>query len=131
VKPGAPLKPRHGRLALAAIVALLFRAWIPAGFMPAPDGSLALILCPGSGAVFSPAHDPHDRAAHPHHHDGQREKADAPCPFGSLAAAPPERAIFPQPAPSFAALTASPAPTRLAAFFPHILPPSTGPPAHF
>jgi hypothetical protein len=129
VTPGARLKPWHGRLALAALVALLFRAWIPAGFMPASDGSLALILCPGSGPVLSPIHDPHDRAAHHHHHDGQREKgADAPCPFGAFAAAPPERAMVPPPPASFAALAAPSAPPGLAASFPYIVPPSTGPP---
>ena len=124
--------PWYRRLAVAALVALLLRAWIPPGFMPASDGSLALVLCPGTAPVLTspPAHHGLDAR---HHHDGQGDRgAEAPCPFGvaAVAAGPPAPVTLAPPPELFAALQAPPRVARVSADFPHLLPPSTGPPAH-
>jgi len=64
----------RSRLPLVALVllpALVYRALIPAGFMPLRDaeGRLAIVFCPGvsAGAVAPPHH--HQHNGH-HHHDG-------------------------------------------------------------
>ena len=58
---------------------LLFRAYIPAGFMPAGGVPFALELCP-TGLVGP--------AAHVHHHAGTHTAFET-CPFGSTPAAGP------------------------------------------
>jgi hypothetical protein len=59
---------------------LLFRAYIPAGFMPAGGVPFALELCP-TGMVGMPA-------AHLHHHAGTHTAFET-CPFGSAPTAGP------------------------------------------
>jgi hypothetical protein len=82
-------------IAGAMFLALLFQSMIPAGFMPASDGSFALQVC-HSGL---PAHS--DLPAHPGGHSH-----DEFCPFGALpgagpithiAAFLPSRIVAPQP----------------------------------
>ena len=117
----------HRRFALAALFALLLHAWIPAGFMPASDGSLALVLCPGIAPAASIAH---GAAAGHHKHDGGQHGANLPCPFAvaAIAAAPPAPAALPAP-PIFVADMAPPprAPPALLNIL-DLRPPATGPP---
>lgn len=65
-----PSRTIRARLAFAALLAFALRALIPVGFMPASDGSLSLMICPGglpagllpdtsmsdSGGMQMPAH---------------------------------------------------------------------------
>lgn len=44
VRPG---RTTRARLVFAALLAFALRALIPVGFMPASDGSLSLMICPG------------------------------------------------------------------------------------
>ncbi len=44
VRPGRAIR---ARLVFAALLAFALRALIPVGFMPASDGSLSLMICPG------------------------------------------------------------------------------------
>jgi hypothetical protein len=70
----------------ALLAALLLRALIPAGFMPAVGaGSLALVFCAPGMAAGAGAH------AHQHHHGqhgtgGTGHSAAAQCPFAQSAA---------------------------------------------
>ena len=124
--------PWHRRLAVAALVALLLRAWVPAGFMPAGDGSLALILCPGTVPVLASAASAHHGPDGRHRHDGRSEKAGGTaCPFAfaSVAAGPPAPATLAPPPDPFAALIVLPSVPSASPDFPNLLPPSTGPPA--
>lgn len=102
---------------LASLLALTFalRALIPAGFMPAGDGSLTLRICP-EGFVAALLINSGNHAAHDgHHHEatdhpatvdaqaighGDADSSGAPghdhrswmsthCPFGAVASAPP------------------------------------------
>jgi hypothetical protein len=70
---------RHVRRAqLSAILllaALVFRAYIPAGFMPASGTPFLLELCPAYGGG---APSPHE-----HHHHSQGHAKFQDCPFGS------------------------------------------------
>jgi hypothetical protein len=59
-------------IAGALLIALLFQAMIPAGFMPAADGSFALKICP------------HDS----NHHTGGHSHVEF-CPYGALPGAAP------------------------------------------
>jgi hypothetical protein len=59
-------------IAGALLIALLFQAMIPAGFMPAVDGKFALQVCP------------HDS----NHHTGGHSHVEF-CPFGALPGAAP------------------------------------------
>jgi hypothetical protein len=80
--------------ALVVLVALLFRAYIPVGFMPAGGAPFRLEFCPAFGMAV-PAH-------HLHHHGSQQHADLQNCPFGSaptqgpvsdlLVFDPPERA---------------------------------------
>jgi hypothetical protein len=63
------------------LVALLFRAYIPVGFMPASGAPFQLELCPAYGMPI-PAH-------HLHHHDSQHHADLQDCPFGSAPAQGP------------------------------------------
>lgn len=73
---------RHGRrpgvLAIVLLAALLFRAYIPVGFMPASGTPFLLELCPAYGSA--PAH---------HHHHSQGQADFQNCPFGSTPALGP------------------------------------------
>jgi len=75
---------RHTRrpdvLAIVWLAALLFRAYIPVGFMPASGTPFLVELCPAYGGA----------ALHPgqhHHSPGQANFQD--CPFGSAPALGP------------------------------------------
>ena len=71
---------RGSRAGIWLLALLLFRAYIPAGFMPAGGVPFALELCP-TGLVGMPA-------AHVHHHAGTHTAFET-CPFGSAPAAGP------------------------------------------
>jgi hypothetical protein len=61
------------------LAVLLFRAYIPAGFMPASGAPFLLELCPAASPMQMPAH---------HHHPQSHTHFDN-CPFGSAPAAGP------------------------------------------
>jgi hypothetical protein len=97
------LRARRRWLTLLALPALLFRALVPAGFMPLVDatGSMTLGFCPGS----VPAHAEH-HAAHAGHHaehsqhdhgSGSDDPAGAhhhaPCLFAASAGGAPAPAL--------------------------------------
>ena len=75
------------------LVALLFRAYVPVGFMPASGTPFLLQLCPATYPVPMPAHAGH-------HHSGTHSHFEN-CPFGSAPAAGPISHIvaFEPPAP--------------------------------
>jgi hypothetical protein len=83
------------RLVCAVLLALALRALIPIGFMPAGDGTLSLMICPGGfPPALLPAHErmqdgmgmPMPRA----HHDGQGVREDGYCVFTTgFSSAPP------------------------------------------
>ena len=77
----APRKWRHSRpltLTLLVLPALLLRALIPAGFMPAHDAPLALEICPDGFPAGLLLHATH------HHDQGTRGGAHGDhCLFGS------------------------------------------------
>jgi hypothetical protein len=90
----AVIRRRRGRACLWLLALLLFRAYIPAGFMPAGGIPFALELCP-VGLAGMPA------AAHHHDHGGSHANFEA-CPFGSAPAAGPisHYIAFQAPAPA-------------------------------
>jgi hypothetical protein len=63
------------------LVVLLFRAYIPVGFMPASGTPFLLEPCPETYQVRMPTH-------HGHHHSGTHTHFEN-CPFGSAPAAGP------------------------------------------
>ncbi|HEY6618830.1 MAG TPA: hypothetical protein VIY68_04730 [Steroidobacteraceae bacterium] len=67
----------RARILLLAL--LLFRAYVPIGFMPADGVPFALQLCPAAMAGMP---------AHLHHHAGTHAEFES-CPFGSVPAAGP------------------------------------------
>ena len=67
--------------AIVVLAALLFRAYVPVGFMPASGAPFQLELCPAYG-IPAPAH-------HQHHHDSQHHADLQDCPFGSAPAQGP------------------------------------------
>ena len=70
---------RHARRpdvsAIVLLAALIFRAYIPVGFMPASGTPFMVELCPAYAGGAGAHH------AHHHHSQGQAEFQD--CPFGS------------------------------------------------
>ena len=72
---------RRDLLTSLLLVALLFRAYIPVGFMPASGAPFQLELCPAFG-LSVPAH-------HLHHHDSRHHADLQDCPFGSAPAQGP------------------------------------------
>lgn len=118
-------------LAMLALCALLMRAWVPAGWMPAgaAEGTL-LAPCPAAGPVAAVAEHGHMHHGHPgpasHHGDEH-----PPCAFAGLALSlldPPPAALPPAPAQGDEAvglLAARVSPGRGLAAPP---PPATGPP---
>ena len=95
---GTPMRKRlfHSRRDLFSsllLAALLFRAYVPVGFMPAAGAPFLLEPCPGTYPSQSLAHHAHhDSATHGHFEN---------CPFGSAPAAGPIAHIiaFDPPAP--------------------------------
>jgi hypothetical protein len=94
----AVIRRRRGRASLWLLALLLFRAYIPAGFMPASGVPFALELCPVGLAGMPAAHFLHHAGTHDHtgshdhigSHDHTGAHADfATCPFGSAPAAGP------------------------------------------
>lgn len=95
---GTPATRR--RLVVAVLLALALRALIPIGFMPAGDGTLSLMICPGG---FPPALLPQQKTMQddmgmpmppqqeqPQHHSGQGVMDDGFCVFTTgFGAAPP------------------------------------------
>jgi hypothetical protein len=75
------------------LVVLLFRAYVPVGFMPASGTPFLLEPCPATYPVQMPAH-------HEHHHSGTHSHFEN-CPYGSAPAAGPLSHIiaFAPPAP--------------------------------
>jgi len=63
------------------LVALLFRAYIPVGFMPASGAPFLLKICPMGMQAAMPAH-------HMHHPMGDHAQVED-CPFGSAPASGP------------------------------------------
>ncbi len=72
---------RRLSLAVALLVALLYQAMIPPGFMPAANGSFALQIC--HSGLLAPS-DPHDN----NRHSGGHSHVEF-CPFGALPGAAP------------------------------------------
>jgi hypothetical protein len=103
--PKPTLNHRRRRTASLWLLALLlFRAYVPAGFMPASGIPFALELCPVGLAGMPAAH--HHHAGSPEHtgsHDHGGSHADfEACPFGSAPAAGPisHYIAFQAPAPA-------------------------------
>jgi hypothetical protein len=97
----AIIRRRSGRAGLWLLALLLFRAYIPAGFMPASGIPFALELCPVGLAGMPAAHVHQHAGTLVHQHAGTH--ADfATCPFGSAPAAGPisHYIAFQAPAPA-------------------------------
>jgi len=62
------------------LVVLLFRAYVPVGFMPASGAPFLLEMCPATYHAEMPAHHGHHSGTHAHFEN---------CPFGSAPAAGP------------------------------------------
>jgi hypothetical protein len=67
------------RAGILWLALLLFRAYVPAGFMPASGVPFALELCPAATMAMP---------GHLHHHPGTHADFES-CPFGSAPAAGP------------------------------------------
>jgi hypothetical protein len=118
--------PRWPRLLIVALFAcaLALRAWVPAGWMPAPGAhSFAIMPCPAAGppAMMHMGHDPV-------HHDHSKAGGDCFSPLLAGAALPDPPALVATPSPAPAAGQPLLAPAAFeggpAAAPPH----STGPP---
>src|ERR1700734_2716344 len=77
----ALLQRRRNSFTSLLLVALLFRAYVPVGFMTAAGAPFRLELCPAFG-MSVPAH-------HLHHHDSRHPADPQDCPFGSAPAQGP------------------------------------------
>jgi hypothetical protein len=77
-------EPRFNRrrdpLTSILLAMLLFRAYVPVGFMPASGTPFLLELCPAASSVPMPEH---------HHHHSESQTHFDHCPFGSAPAAGP------------------------------------------
>ncbi|MEP6546114.1 MAG: hypothetical protein ABJD53_01510 [Gammaproteobacteria bacterium] len=95
-------------LAIALLAALLFRAYIPVGFMPADGTPFLLEFCPATYTPASPAH-----LSHHHHSPAHADFQN--CPFGSAPAAGPvsHLIVFEGPGRITSFEKSSPEPTRL------------------
>jgi hypothetical protein len=117
---------RCARLLTLALFAwaLALRAWVPAGWMPAPGArSFAIMPCPAAApAAMHMGHDPA-------HHDHSNAGGDCFSPLLAGAALPDPPVVIAAPAPALAGEQPSlvPAPFERAATA--LPPPSTGPPA--
>jgi hypothetical protein len=99
---------------------LLFRAYVPVGFMPASGAPFALQLCPSATAGMP---------AHAHHHDGTHADFES-CPFGSAPGAGPisHHVVFASAGPA-PVLRMAPLDTLLAPHRAHRTQQPRGPPA--
>jgi hypothetical protein len=79
----AQTQRQSSRAGILLLALLLFRAYIPAGFMPAAGAPFLLELCP-SVVAGMPAHHQH----HQHHPSGSHADFET-CPFGSVPGAGP------------------------------------------
>ncbi|HEX3951191.1 MAG TPA: hypothetical protein VHW95_15145 [Steroidobacteraceae bacterium] len=79
-KPPRKLSNRGIWTGTLLLALLLFRAYVPAGFMPANGVPFALELCPAAAMA--------GMAAHLHHHSGTHADFES-CPFGSTPGAGP------------------------------------------
>jgi hypothetical protein len=79
-KPQRKLSNRGTWAGTLLLALLLFRAYVPAGFMPANGVPFALELCPAAAMAGMPAH--------LHHHSGTHTDFES-CPFGSTPGAAP------------------------------------------
>jgi hypothetical protein len=105
--------------------ALALRAWVPAGWMPAPGAhSFAIMPCPAA-APSATMHMGHD----PAHHDHSSSGGDCFSPLLAGAALPDPLAVITAPSPAPAGERISVAPARLERAETTLPPPSTGPPA--
>ncbi len=129
----------HNALAVLAIcVALLMKALIPAGFMPAMvDGRFVIAVCSGTGPVVAPPpmagmpgmtahHGGHDR------HSEQHDNKPQPCAFAGLQA--PSLAAADPVVLAIAVAFVLALGLRIVVAFPaalpaHLRPPLRGPPA--
>src|ERR1700687_4898632 len=76
-----PMNRRRQDLLTSILLAmLLFRAYVPVGFMPASGTPFLLELCPTASSMPMPAHHQHHTQSHTHFDH---------CPFGSAPAAGP------------------------------------------
>ena len=138
----SPTRLRTGPFAWLLVCALLLRALIPAGWMPAANGSFGLELCAGMGEDGAGARFRQEAqrvldqalAGSAQHRNGDRSddsQKHQPCAFSGLAMAfaPPETAALTMPPAVGASLrpaSFTAAPGRGLAAPP---PPATGPPA--
>jgi|SRR5580693_5248685 hypothetical protein len=72
-------RQRGSWASILVLALLLFRAYVPAGFMPADGVPFALQLCPAVTA---------EMPGHLHHHAGTHAEFEL-CPFGSVPGAGP------------------------------------------
>jgi hypothetical protein len=72
---------RYPRASVLLLALLVFRAYIPVGFMPAAGAPFQLEICPAGLAAGTVAH-------HLHHHPGPHAQFEN-CPFGSAPVAGP------------------------------------------
>jgi hypothetical protein len=79
-RPAVNFRRRGKRAGILLLALLLFRAYVPAGFMPANGVPFALELCPAAAADMP--------AGHLHHHPGAHDDLPA-CPFGGASSAGP------------------------------------------
>jgi len=79
MRKGFKFRSRGSWAGILLLALLLFRAYIPAGFMPADGVPFALQLCPNAMAGVP---------AHLHHHAGTHAEFEL-CPFGSVPGAGP------------------------------------------
>ncbi len=79
MRKGCKFRPRSSGVGILLLALLLFRSYIPAGFMPADGVPFALQLCPAAMAGMP---------GHTHHHGGTHAQFEL-CPFGSVPGAGP------------------------------------------
>jgi hypothetical protein len=79
MRKGFKFRQKGSWAGILLLALLLFRAYIPAGFMPADGVPFALQLCPTAMAGMP---------AHVHHHAGTHAEFEL-CPFGSVPGAGP------------------------------------------
>ena len=121
-----------------ALIALLVRVLVPAGFMPAPAGGFALIPCSGHAQAATAMASAHagamamDHHGAPPHQHSDLPPSDHPCSFSGAHAPldPPQATVFKPQTTNWPALAVYPPPAfRPVQPLPAPPPPSTGPPA--
>ena len=102
--PPARLRRKQFRIAGLLLPAILFRALIPAGFMPAiaSDGAFGLQFCPGTDQAAMDT-----RSAHFHHHGGASGDSGDTMGHGQLLC-PFAATVGPAPLPALTALVIAP-----------------------